>query len=218
MNEIWKDIKGYEGLYQISNLGRIKSLYGWNGHRYLEREKILKPTSKYDKRASYPRAVIKLIKGKDKKDYRVHRLVAEAFIPNPQNKPQVNHIDGNPLNNRVENLEWCTDKENKIHAHKYLIKKNYDEKKIIEQYNKNINPSKICKDNNITIAIYRNILKRNNLKSQGNSFWKNKYNIDIEQLKNDIKNGMTNKELVKKYNCSKQIIMTRKYQIKKGMI
>ena len=116
MNEVWKDIKGYEGLYQVSNLGRIKSLYGWNGHRYLEREKILKPTSKYDKRVSYPRAVIKLIKGKDKKDYKVHRLVAQAFIPNPQNKPQVNHIDGNPLNNRIENLEWCTDRENKIHA------------------------------------------------------------------------------------------------------
>lgn len=218
MNEVWKDIKGYEGLYQISNLGRIKSLYGWNGRRYLEREKILKPTTKNDERSTYPRAIIKLTKNKKSKDYKVHRLVAQTFIPNPKNKPQVNHIDGNPLNNRVENLEWCTDRENKIHAYKYLRKKNYDEEKIISQYYQNVVPSKICKDNNISKTVYRYILKKNNLACQGNAFWKNKYNINLNQLKEDIKNGMTNKELVNKYNCSNQIIITRRYQIKKGMI
>lgn len=209
MEEIWKDVKEYEGLYQISNLGRIKSFH--------KKEKILKTSYQYMK-YGYIREKIDLSKNGKKKSLKVHRLVAEAFIPNPENKPQINHIDGNPLNNNVFNLEWCTNQENIIHSYKCLRTKKYDESKIIEQYNKNIKPSKICKDNNITIAIYRNILKRNNLKSQGNSFWKNKYNIDIKQLKNDIKNGMTNKELVKKYNCSNQIIMTRKYQIKKGMI
>ena len=99
-----------------------------------------------------------------------------------------------------------------------MRKKNYDEEKIISQYYQNVVPSKICKDNNISKTVYRYILKKNNLACQGNAFWKNKYNINLNQLKEDIKNGMTNKELVNKYNCSNQIIITRRYQIKKGMI
>ena len=116
MNEEWRDIKDYEGLYQISNLGRVKSLVGWNGKKYISRERILEPTKRNDDRATYQRAIVSLTKDGEKKDYRVHRLVAQAFIPNPENKPQVNHIDGNPLNNNVKNLEWVTDRENKLHA------------------------------------------------------------------------------------------------------
>lgn len=114
--EIWRDIKGYEGLYQVSNIGRIKSLYGWNGKNHIKRERILNPYKRKDKRTTYPRSVIKLVKGDIKKEYKVHRLVAEAFISNPEKKTQVNHIDGNPLNNNASNLEWTTDRENKIHA------------------------------------------------------------------------------------------------------
>lgn len=116
MKEEWKDIKDYEGLYQISNLGRVKSLVGWNGKKYISRERVLEPTKRSDDRATYQRAIVKLVKDGKGKDYRVHRLVAQAFIPNPEKKPQVNHIDGNPLNNNVKNLEWVTDRENKLHA------------------------------------------------------------------------------------------------------
>lgn len=96
--EIWKDIKNHEGLYQVSNLGRIRSLYNYkrNGTN------ILKPRLKHN----YYQ--IGLRKDSIRKWYQVHRLVAQAFIPNPDNLPQVNHKDENKLNNNVDNLEWCT--------------------------------------------------------------------------------------------------------------
>ena len=93
MEEIWKDIKGYEGKYQISNLGKVKSLIG--------NSKILKP----EIRAGY--YSIQLCKNGKCTHKRIHRLVAEAFIPNPNNLPMINHKDENKLNNNVDNLEWC---------------------------------------------------------------------------------------------------------------
>lgn len=110
--EIWKDIKGYEGLYQVSNLGRVKSL-NYLGHH---KEMIKKPSLQKKttmKSSQYYQTV--LYKNGKAKTVTVHRLVAEAFIPNPDNLPQVNHIDHNPLNNKVDNLEWCTAKYNSNH-------------------------------------------------------------------------------------------------------
>ena len=110
INEIWKDIKGYEGLYQVSNFGRVKSLEreSWNGKAYFIKKEqirtILKDTGGY--------YYIGLTKEGKTKNYMVHRLVAEAFIPNPDNYPEVNHKDENKLNNCVDNLEWCTSKYN----------------------------------------------------------------------------------------------------------
>ena len=115
--EIWKDIEEYEGLYQVSNLGRIKGFYIWNGREYSKKEHFLNPYKRYvNKNLEYRTNVVALAKNKKKKEFKVHRLVAKAFIPNPENKPSVNHIDSNPLNNIVENLEWCTPKENTQHA------------------------------------------------------------------------------------------------------
>ena len=123
MKEIWKDIdfiKGFEGLYQVSNKGRVKSLgrlvnypnskWGTLAGGVFRPERILKPKHK--------RYVGLTLSNKTTKIYpNVHRLVALAFIPNSLNKPCVNHIDGNGLNNCVENLEWVTWEENTKHAY-----------------------------------------------------------------------------------------------------
>lgn len=107
--EIWKDIKGYEGLYQISNFGRVRSFAK-------KRPKILKQHNV----GVYKR--VGLSKDKKRKHYLVHRLVAEAFIPNEQQYPQVNHIKPATMeccDNSVYNLEWCNQRQNTIHGYKY---------------------------------------------------------------------------------------------------
>lgn len=112
--ETWKDITGYEGLYQVSNYGRIKSLKRkkWNGNGYhIIEGKILKPTIN---NAGY--YVVNLSKNGKKELVLVHRIVASEFLENENNLPVINHKDGNKLNNHVDNLEWTTYQHNNIHA------------------------------------------------------------------------------------------------------
>ena len=112
-NEIWEDVPEYEGLYKISNTGKIKNKYGKQLKTYNKHGK-----KKYNPENDYQK--IRLSKNGTAKAFAVHRLVAKAFIPNPKKLPQINHKNGIKKDNNVANLEWCTNKENCLHYRKYL--------------------------------------------------------------------------------------------------
>ena len=115
MDEIWRDVVGYEGVYQVSNFGNVRSLDKNRAYKNTTRHikgKILKSCNCLGYK------ILTLSKDNIKTNYRVHRIVAEHFINNPDNKPYVNHIDGNKKNNHFSNLEWCTRSENSLHAYK----------------------------------------------------------------------------------------------------
>lgn len=127
MKEIWKDISNFEGIYQVSNKGRVKRLAHRDIYKRYDtskicvrnvKEKILKPAISSD----YLEVNL-FAKGMSIYKH-IHRLVAETFIPNPSSFPQVNHIDGDKFNNCAENLEWCTCAENVHHSMKCGLRKN----------------------------------------------------------------------------------------------
>ncbi len=106
MEEEWRDVVGYEGLYMVSSCGRVRNN---------RRNRILRPASSPEQYLT-----VSLWKGIIQKTLRIHRLVAEAFIPNPQNKRCVNHMSGNRIDNNISNLEWTTHGENLLHAYREL--------------------------------------------------------------------------------------------------
>lgn len=116
MEEIWKPVVGYEGLYEVSSLGRAK---------WLKHNKILKP---FLMQKRY--LMVNLSKEWIVKNITIHRMVVKAFIPNPKNKPQVNHKNWIKTDNRLENLEWCTSSENHLHSYHELWIDKYSNLKI----------------------------------------------------------------------------------------
>lgn len=139
-NEIWKDIHGFEGMYKISSMGRVKSL-----KRYTKRsdgvirffsERILK-LRKYSGEYN----AVYLYKNGKAKNYTVHRLVANAFLPNPSKYPCINHKDSNPNNNRVENLEWCSYSYNIRYSY---IFENHKKAMLGKKYGEHHNAKAVC--------------------------------------------------------------------------
>lgn len=215
--EEWRDIKGYEGNYMVSNLGRVKSLVGWNGHKYIKRDKILNPY-KQEVGQGYHRSVVKLHKNGKKKDAKVHRLVADAFIPNPENKPNINHKDGNPLNNIVSNLEWCSQKENVTHAIetglrnlKHIPKKEL-ERLYIEQKK---SPREIGEMFNVSRSLITNRIKKYNIKKRTHSESKIQYNLTRKFIIEELKTK-TQAQLAKEVGCDQSLISHYYKKIKNG--
>lgn len=114
MNEIWKAVEGTNGRYEVSNTGKVRSM-NYGGHNGVVRE--MRPTKDYK---GYMR--VRITRAGKSTTVKVHREIAKAFIPNPQNKPEVNHINGDKTDNRVENLEWVTASENTSHAYNSGLK------------------------------------------------------------------------------------------------
>lgn len=136
MNEVWKDVNGFKGFYQISNLGNVKSLerkvpQGKYGNYRVLKEMQLHPT---DNGNGY--LIISLRRGNKRKNYYIHRLVAEHFVDNPRALNYVNHKDYNKRNNNAENLEWCTQKENVLYSSSRMRKthKNWKVSSTNEKY------------------------------------------------------------------------------------
>lgn len=186
--EEWRDIKGYEGLYQISEFGKVKSLErkvnGPKGLRIVE-EKILKPYigTGYKK--------VHLSKSGKGKQISVHRLVATNFIREPVGREVVNHIDGNKLNNHYSNLEWCTYRENNQHARENGLWKAFGSNHYLRKQTSRNSQTKVRVKTGISIN-----------KGETNGRAKLSEN-DVLEIRNLYKNGISMNEIAKVYGIGK---------------
>ena len=191
--EFWRDIKGYEGLYQISNLGRVKSLhrkyinqYGEFGEKeeFIKKQKL----SAFNKSQKDTKGyfVVSLANNDRGKWVRVHRLVATAFLPNPHNLPEVNHKDGNKQNNNVDNLEWVTRSQNNLHAWRTGLREKGETERVKKIKEHTLGLKNISKE--MVLDIFKNC--KSGIKGFSARAFANKYGISVQTVCNikDLKN------------------------------
>lgn len=208
--EEWRDVVGYEGLYEISNHGRVKSY-----HTRFKKPRILKTsmtTTGYRK--------VELVKNKIKKSRKIHRLVAEAFIPNEENKPYINHIDSNPINNNVDNLEWCTQKENMIHSAIFGNHKSFaweNKEKVIADYISGKSIKYLAKKyGGNSCTTIKNVLNREGVKIRTASEQRMKYKYSRKEMLFMFEEGLRNVDIAKKLGIPRVLVNTYKHKWKNG--
>ena len=161
MIRYWKEIKGYEGKYKISNYGEVVSLPRYKQNHSKLQEVPMKQIKPYiNKKNGY--VYVFLCNGGKYKNVRLHRIVAETFLDNPNNYNQINHIDGNKQNNKVDNLEWCNSSYNVRDMYKRNGKYDND-KLIIQKYKELTSCVKVGKLFNMSGESVRQVLIRNNI-------------------------------------------------------
>ena len=221
--EVWKDIEGFKGYYQISNKGRVKRLPYEYDMYYGGVAK--KPGGVLKERLGtngYPMACL-CMEGKDY--YRiVHRLVAQAFIPNPENKPEVNHKDGVKTNNNVENLEWVTRQENIDHAIRTglttrIFEKDIEKQIINEYFEEDLSIVEICKKYNINKQYIYRLLRIYGKEPLKNGVRARKTQHDYDFFIKEFNGGKTNQEIAKDNNLSiNQVVGLKQTLRRKGLI
>lgn len=164
--EIWKDIPGYEGRYEVSSLGRVRSLRQANSHGGGTKIRNIPLLRKIQVNTS---GYLDLALQKNKKQYTVsiHRLIAMAFIPNPQRLPEVNHIDGNKFNNSIENLEWVSSRNNQLHAYRTGLKRKLkheqnpkailNREQVLEIFNSALTQRQLSEKYSVSMACINNV-------------------------------------------------------------
>ncbi|WP_204174232.1 NUMOD4 domain-containing protein [Staphylococcus sp. GDY8P19P] len=210
MTEIWKDVVGYEGVYEVSNKGRVRSkerhVLGKNNcYRHLQGKILKERINKY----GYNR--VALNKNGITKNKLVHRLVLESFS-NKSDKI-VNHINGKKDDNRIENLEHCTYKENSIHAVDIgLIKigTRNKEKNIVSDYKNGCRFSTLIKKYNTTYYQLKKVLEENDVSIESRGLRRRKFEYNDEDIFYLLNKGMTEKEVAKKLNITRNVVSYRK--------
>lgn len=219
-DEIWKPVVGYEGLYEVSNRGQVRSLdrpvYRGNKIHCFMKGCILKQTKTT---TGYMR--VTLVKpGHKNKSYRVHRLVAFAFIPQVEGKELINHIDCNPLNNNVANLEWCTHSENLVHAYRSGERESAirnKEKWIIQTYleDRNSGCNTIAKKIGTDGKTIKRLLEQHGVPIRSRKEVRTK--VPYEILVSEFKKGTRIIDIARKYKISTTTVKKYKRVYKEGL-
>lgn len=210
MIEIWKDVPGYEGYYQASNLGRVKSIERVVKHNYGGPKKIKERILKGNvNRHGYLR--VNLSRKGLRKSFSIHRIVAMTFIG--ESDLVVNHIDGVKTNNNINNLEYVTSQENTAHAVRTgLIKNNsrINKDKIIKDYQNGSRIRELEKKYNTSHHDIRNILSENNVTIENKGIRRRRYQVNENELRQLIKDGLNNSEIAREMNVSRHCIRYRR--------
>ena len=213
VNERWVDVIGYEGVYLISDHGRVMSLYRERGNGnggYFQQTRILK-TSK----TSTGYLKVDLKKDGIRKNFKIHQLVARHFIANPYNYKIINHLDGNPLNNYYKNLEWCDYSRNQIHALENGLRGSFDIDKQTLEYlyiTKKLSGHEIADMLGVSGQVIYNKIKEYGIVKTD----KSEYGINEEWLVCQFEIGRSNKEIAEEIGCDPSLISKYKHRIKNG--